>query len=75
MEIAAGVAVALIVLAMIGTSLFAKKPHAAGFANDQEISKEVERYRAAMKSKTLCEHCLTPNPARSNYCMDCGKGL
>jgi hypothetical protein len=75
MEIVAGVAVALFVMALIGITVFARKPHAAGFANDNQIREEVERYRSAMKAKTLCESCLTPNPARSNYCQECGKGL
>ena len=75
MEIVAGVAVALFVAALIGITMFARKPQPLGFANDQEIRQEVDRYRSAMKSKTLCEACLTPNPARSNYCQECGKGL
>jgi len=45
------------------------------FQSDEEIRKEVERYRAAIKAKTLCERCLTPNPAKSNYCMECGRAL
>jgi molybdopterin/thiamine biosynthesis adenylyltransferase len=71
MEMAAGVIVALVVLALV----FAKKPYSAGFANDNEIRAEVDRYRAALKAKTLCERCLMPNAARSNYCSECGRGL
>lgn len=75
MEMAAGVIVALVVLALIGILVFAKKPYSAGFANDNEIRAEVDRYRAAMKATTLCERCLMPNAARSNYCSECGRGL
>ena len=75
MEILAGVAVALLALALIAIPLFAKTPHPIGLGTDPEIRAEVDRYRAAIKSKTLCERCLTPNPARSNYCMECGRGL
>jgi hypothetical protein len=45
------------------------------FDNDEEIKKEVERYRAAIKAKTLCDRCLTANPPKSNYCMECGRPL
>ena len=45
------------------------------FPNDEEIEKEVQRYRAAIKAKTLCERCLTPNPPKSNYCSECGKAI
>jgi hypothetical protein len=75
MEILAGVAVALLALALIAIPLFARQPKVVGLASDAEIRAEVERYRAAIKSKTLCERCLTPNPAKSNYCMECGRGL
>jgi hypothetical protein len=75
MEIAAGVAVALIVLVLIGIPMFARQPKAVGVGTDAEINAEVTRYRAAIKSKTLCERCLTPNPAKSNYCAECGRGL
>ena len=75
MEIIAGVAVAVIALILIGVPLFAKQPKAVGVGTDAEITAEVARYRAAIKSKTLCERCLMPNPARSNYCAECGRGL
>ena len=75
MEIAAGVLVAVFALALISIPLFTRRPHPVGFKNDNEIRAEVDRYRAALKSKTLCERCLTPNPAKSNYCAECGRGL
>jgi hypothetical protein len=75
MEIAAGVVVALVVVGLIALTLLARKPHPIGFANDKEIRGEVDRYRAAIKAKTLCERCLTPNAAKSNYCSECGRGL
>lgn len=74
-EILAGVALALAVLALLAVFLFASKPATAHFASDEEIRKEVERYRAAIKAKTLCDRCLAPNPAKSNYCSDCGTSL
>ena len=45
------------------------------FQSEEEIKQEVERYRAAIKANTLCERCLTPNPPKSNYCMECGRPL
>lgn len=75
MEILTGVLVAIIALALIGIPLFAKRPSAVGLGTDAEIAAEVARYRAAIKAKTLCERCLTPNRAKSNYCAECGRGL
>ena len=75
MEIAAGILVAFFALALISIPLFAKRPHPVGFKNDGEIRTEVDRYRSALKAKTLCERCLTANPAKSNYCSECGRGL
>lgn len=43
------------------------------FKSDEEIKQEVDRYRKAIKAKTLCERCLTANPPKSNYCMECGR--
>lgn len=45
------------------------------FANDDEIKKEVQRYRAAIEARTLCERCLTANPPKSNFCSECGRAL
>jgi hypothetical protein len=45
------------------------------FKSDEEIKQEVERYRKAIKAKTLCERCLTANAPKSNYCMECGRPL
>ena len=43
------------------------------YPSEEEIKKEVQRYRAAIKARTLCERCLTANPPKSNYCSACGK--
>ena len=45
------------------------------FEKDEDIQREVVRYREAIKARTLCERCLTPNPPKSNYCMACGRPL
>jgi hypothetical protein len=75
MEIAAGVLVALIAMALVAYPLFVAKPADRTFASDGEIRNEVERYRAAIKAKTLCDHCLTANPRDSAYCSECGRSL
>jgi hypothetical protein len=75
MEIIAGVVVAIVAIALIGYPLFYDRPVARTFASDGEIRNEVERYRASIKARTLCERCLTANPAKSNYCSDCGAAL
>ena len=75
METAIIVAVVLLALAVVLYPLFADRQRVARFATDGEIRQEVDRYRAAMKNKTLCERCLMPNPAKSNYCSDCGRAL
>jgi len=75
MEIAAGVLVALIAAALVAYPLFINKPADRTFASDGEIRNEVDRYRAAIKAKTLCDHCLTANPTGSAYCGECGRSL
>jgi hypothetical protein len=69
------VVVALVVLALLALTLFRRKPAAAVFHSDGEIRAEVERYRAAIKARTLCDRCLSANPAKSNYCAECGTAL
>lgn len=75
MEIVIGVAVALLAIGLIGYPLVYHRPVARTFASDGEIRNEVDRYRAALKARTLCERCLTANPAGSSYCSDCGGAL
>lgn len=74
METAAVVLVALTAMVLIGYPLM-NRPAARSFASDAEIRDEVERYRAAIKNRTLCEYCLTANRAKSNFCSECGRGL
>ena len=75
MEIVVGVLVGLVAIALIGYPLLYHRPVERTFASDGEIRQEVERYRAALAAQTLCERCLTPNPARSAYCSECGGAL
>ena len=75
METVIGVLVALIAIALVGYPLFYDRPETRTFASDGEIRQEVERYRASIKTKTLCDRCLSANPAKSNYCSDCGAAL
>ena len=69
------IAVVLIALAVVLYPLFSDRTRSARFASDGEIQQEVDRYRAAIKNQTLCERCLNANPAKSNYCSDCGRPL
>ncbi len=73
-EILAGVIVAMVVAALVAVPLF-RKPAKAPFRSEGEIRNEVNRYRAAIKAKTLCDRCLTANPAGSNFCSECGRSL
>ncbi len=75
MEILVGVLIALLAIGMVAYPLFFSKTADRTFASDGEIRQEVDRYRAAMKAKTLCDHCLTPNPEGSVYCGECGRAL
>jgi hypothetical protein len=75
MEIVIGVLVAIVAIALIGYPLFYARPVARTFASEGEIRQEVDRYRAAIKARTLCERCLAANPAKSNYCSECGTSL
>lgn len=75
METIIGVLVALIAIALVGYPLVYARPETRTFASDGEIRQEVERYRASIKAKTLCDRCLSANPAKSNYCSDCGAAL
>lgn len=51
-----------------------KKPESKGMT-DEQLDAEVKRYQQAIRSATLCERCLTANPPKSNFCMECGKAL
>ena len=75
METVIGVLVAIITIALVGYPLVYDRPETRTFASDGEIRQEVERYRASIKAKTLCDRCLSANPAKSNYCSDCGSAL
>jgi hypothetical protein len=75
MEIVLGAVVAIVAIALIGYPLFYNRPAARTFVSDGEIRQEVDRYRASIKSGTLCEGCLTANPSGSNYCSECGRAL
>ena len=75
METLVGVLVAITAIALIGYPLFVNRPVSRTFGSDGEIRQETDRYRAAIKTRTLCERCLTANPAKSNYCMECGSAL
>ena len=74
-ELLVGIVVAIAAIALIGYPLFYDRPVSRTFASDGEIRQEVERYRSAIKARTLCERCLNANPAGSNYCSDCGAAL
>jgi len=43
--------------------------------DDQAIEREIERYRIALRSGTLCRICHFANPEGSSYCADCGRRL
>ena len=75
MEIVIGVLVALVAIVLLGYPLIYDRPVTRTFASDGEIRQEVDRYRAAIKARTLCERCLTANPTKSSYCSECGSAL
>ncbi len=39
------------------------------------LDAELERYRAALRSGTLCLSCGAPNPKGSRFCAQCGDRL
>jgi hypothetical protein len=75
METAVAALVVLVAIGLIAWPLYFNRPEQRSFVSEGEIRQEVDRYRAAIKSRTLCEKCLTANPARSNYCSDCGASV
>ena len=46
----------------------------SGGAEDP-LELEVQRYRVAVRSGTVCRKCGQANPAASVYCFDCGERL
>jgi ribosomal protein L40E len=44
-------------------------------AGDDELEREVARYRAALRAGTLCRKCGAANPPDSRFCAECGAGL
>ncbi len=71
----AGVAAVIVPLARGGNA--SRRAVAAGpiLLDDAAIDAEVERYRAALRSGTLCRSCRYANPGGSNFCADCGRPL
>jgi hypothetical protein len=47
----------------------------ASAAGDDELEREVGRYRDALRSGTICGACGEANPPDSQYCSDCGTRL
>lgn len=75
MEIAVVAAIALIAIGVVILPLVRKPKAAAGGLSDDVLNAQVKTYRAALKNKTLCEKCLTANPAGSKFCAECGRAL
>ena len=75
MEIVVVALIVLVAAAAIVHPLLLERTAAGRYDTDEEISAEVERYRAAIRANTLCHVCLTANPPQSNYCSQCGRDL
>jgi hypothetical protein len=43
--------------------------------SEEGLNQEVARFRSAIKGGTLCERCFAANPAKSRFCMDCGRPI
>ncbi|MGH7501321.1 MAG: zinc-ribbon domain-containing protein [Longimicrobiales bacterium] len=41
----------------------------------QRIEPELQRYREAVRSGTVCSRCGQANPAGSRFCYECGRRL
>lgn len=74
MEILIISALALVALAVVAYPALRRGSERPTFA-DATIDAEVRRYRAALRSGTVCPKCLEANPAGSQYCADCGRAL
>lgn len=76
MEIAVVVAIAVIAVGIVVMPLL-RKPAVSQVAglSDEALNEQVKSYRAALTNKTLCERCLTANPAGSRFCAECGRSL
>lgn len=42
---------------------------------DDEVEREIERYRTAVRAGTVCRRCGQANPADSAFCFECGARL
>jgi hypothetical protein len=75
MEIAIIVTVAAIALGVVAYPLFSRRTANGAPLSDEALNEQVARYREAIRSGTLCDRCLTANPADSRYCSECGRAL
>lgn len=50
-------------------------PDAAARRGDDDVEREVARYREAMRAGTICRKCGEANGAGSRFCADCGAAL
>lgn len=74
METLVPVAIALAALAAVLLPLLREKATPAG-ADPESLEAEVERYRSALRSGTICARCAEANPAGSRFCSRCGASL
>ena len=44
-------------------------------ATDDELEREILRYRVAVRAGTVCRTCGQANPAESLFCFECGAKL
>lgn len=50
-------------------------PHETEFQTEDDVEREILRYRAAVRAGTLCRRCGQANPADSAFCFECGAAL
>jgi hypothetical protein len=43
--------------------------------DEAALEEEVSRYRAALRSGSLCRRCGEANPGGSRFCAECGRAL
>jgi hypothetical protein len=67
--------VAVLALIALGAVAFPLLVGRERYLDPGTLDADVDRYRAALRAGTVCDHCREANPDGSRFCTRCGRDL
>jgi ribosomal protein L40E len=64
----------LVALAVAAVVIPLVRP-APGTMDEATLDAEVDRYRKALRTESVCDQCLAANEPEAQYCANCGAPL